>query len=691
MITGPDPWLRSGLVDRQLHRQLLSWGPGPTPSPGHGRRLPAQRSAQAQALVDPRAARACPPRQKTRARNARDTQICCDSPVALTHPLASRVRAVHNRLSDVSHGAVANYIPALASADPSMFALALATTDGRRYDAGDVDELVTIQSVSKPFVYALALADSGADAVLARIGTEPTGDAFNAVTLESGTGRPLNPMVNAGAIEAACLVAGSSVEEKTERIVAGLSAFAGRDLTVDADVLRSESETGDRNRALAYLMQGAGALSLPVEDALAVYFAQCSILVTAADLAVMAATLAAGGRNPVTGSTVVPEAVIGPTLSVMATCGMYDAAGTWLFNVGLPAKSGVSGGVLAVLPGQFGLGTISPLLDAQGNSVRGVLAVQDLSRELGMHMFTPVGASVSPIRRWRDGNTVRSVAARSTQQAAVLDEHAHRIQLIELQGPLHDLAVESLAHRLLDAANGDGGASWALVLDVSHVSSVHAAAASVLDEALDALMLTGADVAVVDPVPTHRRGRVRVGTARATRFDDVDHALSAAENTVLAEHGLVGDLPEATTPLREHEVLAGLALDHQAAVGERLVSRVVPAGTIVMEAGSLPDGLVWVSAGEASVLVKAAGGRWRRISGVGAGGVLGEMSMIDDQPRSARVVTDSPALLHVLDASGVQALREDRREVYEAVVLALAQLLSGRLRRSTAAMRARED
>jgi glutaminase len=611
--------------------------------------------------------------------------------VALTHPLASRVQAVHRGLSQVSEGAVADYIPALASADPHMFALALATADGRRYAAGDVDQPVTIQSVSKPFVYALALADSGVDAVLARIGTEPTGDAFNAVTLESGTGRPLNPMVNAGAIEAACLVAGSSVAEKTERIVTGLSAFAGRDLRIDKDVFRSESETGDRNRALAYLMQGAGALSLPVEDALAVYFAQCSVLATGGDLAVMAATLAAGGRNPVTGTSVVPESVIGPTLSVMATCGMYDAAGTWLFNVGLPAKSGVSGGVLAVLPGQFGIGTISPLLDPQGNSVRGVLALQELSRELGMHMFTPVGPSVSPVRRWRDGQTARSAAARSTQQAAVLDDNARRVQLVELQGPLHDLAVEALTHRLLDAAEADGGTSWELVLDVSHVSTIHAAAVSVLNEALDDLMDAGAHVAVVDPAGTDPRRRAGVGSTRVARFGDIDTALAAAETAILGERGLSGDLPETSTPLEEHEVLARLKPDHRDVVAQRMVSKVVPAGTIVMEAGSAADGLVWISAGEASVMVRGAGGRWRRISGVGAGGVLGEMSMIDDEPRSARVVTETPALLHVLDAERVSALRAERRDVYEAVVLALAQLLAGRLRRSTAAMRARED
>ena len=613
-------------------------------------------------------------------------------PVALTHPLAARLAALHARLAPVTDGAVADYIPALAKADPAMLAISLVTTEGHAYGAGDVTEHVTIQSVSKPFVYALALADAGLDAVVRRVGTEPTGDAFNAVTLENGTGRPLNPMVNAGAIESACLVAGASVAEKRRRIVDGLSAFAGRPLEVDEDVYRSEADTGDRNRALAYLMHGAGALSLPVEDALAVYFAQCSIRVTSDDLAVMAGTLATGGVNPRTGSRVVPASVVGPTLSVMATCGMYDAAGTWLFRVGLPAKSGVSGGVLAVLPGQLGLGIISPPLDVQGNSVRGVMAAQELSRDLGLHLLSPVGASASPIRRWTDGRATRSVAARSTDQVALLDRDGQRLQVVELQGALHDLAVESLTHRLLEAAQSDhDGRGWALVIDVSHVSNVHPQAVSMLDEALDGLVDVGARVAVVDPLASRSRTHPRVGSERVERYSDLDRALTALEDALLSEHGHAGGVPESATPLAEHEVLAGLSDVHRDVLEARLVPRVVPAGTIVLEAGSPPDGLVWISAGEASVLVRTPRGRWRRVSGVGAGGVLGEMSMVDDHPRSARVVTDSPALLRVLDANAVRSLREQHREVYEAVVLELARLLAGRLRRATAALKARED
>ncbi len=605
------------------------------------------------------------------------------------HPLTHRLLTLHERLGSITDGDVASYIPALALADPDSFGISMVSVDGRRYSVGDSATPFTIQSVSKPFVYALALADAGAATVLSRVGAEPTGDAFNAVTLEAGTGRPMNPMVNAGAIETACLVAGVEPATKTARIVSGLSDFAGRILEIDDDVLRSESETGDRNRALAYLMQGAGALSLPVDQALEVYFTQCSVLVTGEDLAVMAATLANGGVNPVTGGVVVPPEVIGPVLSVMATCGMYDAAGTWLFRVGLPAKSGVSGGVIAVLPGQFGLGLWSPPLDAQGNSVRGVLAASELSRELGLHLFTPTGQAASPIRRWTTATTARSVAPRSPEQQAVLDEHAHDLQLIELQGALHDLAVETLAHRLLEAF---GDAPGRLVLDVRHVGSVHEQARHLLDELLATLTSSGTTVAVTDPRP-HARGERPIGTGvpEVAHYRDREEALVAMEDSLLRQHGLVGGMADAALPADALELLGDLDASDREAVIALTSTRVVPAGSIVIDSGSPPDGLAWVTAGEVSVLVRSAVGGWHRVSRMGAGSVLGEISMIDGLPRSARVVSETPALLVSLDAGNVAELRAEHPTSYAALVLALARLLSSRLRRANTVIQALQD
>ncbi|MEI3848275.1 MULTISPECIES: glutaminase A [unclassified Microbacterium] len=297
---------------------------------------------------------------------------------------------LHEVLEDVrplGGGAPAGYIPELASADPDRLALAVVGPHGRVRAVGDVDHEFTIQSISKPFVLALALADRGRDAVLRKVGAEPSGEPFNAISLEPVTGRPANPMVNAGAIATSALIPGDGVDERTAHIVAGLSAFAGRSLWVDERVYASESATGDRNRALAHLLRSHGIIDGPVDAAVETYFRQCSLLVTARDLAVMSATLAFGGVNPVTGERVVAEAVARDVLSIMTSCGMYDYSGEWLLRVGLPAKSGVSGGLLAVAPSQFGVAAFSPRLDVHGNSVRAIALLETLAERFGMHML----------------------------------------------------------------------------------------------------------------------------------------------------------------------------------------------------------------------------------------------------------------------------------------------------------------
>ena len=286
-------------------------------------------------------------------------------------------------------GAPAGYIPELADADPEHLALAVVGPRGRVRAVGDAAHEFTIQSISKPFVLALALADRGRQEVLRNVGAEPSGEPFNAISLEPGTGRPANPMVNAGAIATSALIPGAGVDDRTARIVAGLSAFAGRSLWVDEQVYASESATGDRNRALAHLLRSHGILQGSVDVAVETYFRQCSLLVTVRDLAVMSATLAFGGVNPVTGERVIAEVVARDVLSIMTSCGMYDYSGEWLLRVGLPAKSGVSGGLLAVAPSQFGVAAFSPRLDAHGNSVRGIAVLESLAERFGMHMLEP--------------------------------------------------------------------------------------------------------------------------------------------------------------------------------------------------------------------------------------------------------------------------------------------------------------
>jgi glutaminase len=278
--------------------------------------------------------------------------------------------------------------PEISESEHKGFAICLATTDGDIFYAGDHDRPFALQSISKVFVYGMALEAHGRDYVLKRVGVEPSGDAFNSIVFDERNNRPYNPMVNAGALATTDLVEGENPVEDLERILGVLRRYAGNEnLKVDEDVFALEMGSADRNRATSYLMRSYGMISHAVEENLALYLRQCSVCVTSRDLAVMAATLANGGVNPVTEERALAPRYIRDVLSVMHTCGMYDFAGQWAYEVGIPAKSGVSGGILGVVPGKLGIGVFSPGLDAYGNSVRGIKVCEEISERLGLHIF----------------------------------------------------------------------------------------------------------------------------------------------------------------------------------------------------------------------------------------------------------------------------------------------------------------
>jgi glutaminase len=278
--------------------------------------------------------------------------------------------------------------PEIAEAEQKRFAICLATTDGEVYHAGDYDWSFALQSISKVFVYGLALEAHGRDHVLERVGVEPSGDAFHSIVFDERNNRPYNPMVNAGALVTTDLVEGGDTAEQLKLILGTLRHYAGNEnLKVDESIFASEMRSADRNRATAYLMRSYGMISQDVEENLALYLRQCSVCVTTRDLAVMGATLANGGVNPTTGDQALTPRYARDVLSVMHTCGMYDFAGQWAYQIGIPAKSGVSGGILAVVPGKGGIGVFSPGLDVHGNSVRGIKVCEDISERLGLHIF----------------------------------------------------------------------------------------------------------------------------------------------------------------------------------------------------------------------------------------------------------------------------------------------------------------
>ena len=401
----------------------------------------------------------------------------------------------------VTDGALADYIPELTEVDPTGFGLTLSASDGYLYRAGDAQTEFTIQSISKPFTYALALELSGQDAVDAKIGVEPSGDAFNEISVDEKTKTPKNAMINAGAIAAVSLVPGRTPDERFARIQEFYSACAGRPLELDDAVYRSEKATGNRNRAIAYMLTSFGVLDDDPDEVLDVYFRQCSLRVTSVDLARMAATLARGGVNPQTGRRVADSRVVQRTLSVMVTCGMYNGAGDWVSAVGMPAKSGVGGGILAVLPGQLGIGVYSPLLDGRGNSVRGVLVCRALSDRLGLHFLNVSRESRSTIR--------------------AIYQASPGIRVYEMHGDLMFAGAERVL-RSVDRESDDFSVG---ILDVTRVDTINDSARALLANMSATLRAAGKLGLLVDPdaaVILPGRGYDDVA------FTDLDSALAAA-------------------------------------------------------------------------------------------------------------------------------------------------------------------
>jgi glutaminase len=302
-------------------------------------------------------------------------------------PLRGVLRDLHEKYQPLTDGKVADYIPELAKADPNWFGIAVVTKDGQSFAVGDSKQLFTIQSISKPFVFGLALETHGRDHVLTKVGVEPTGEAFNAIVLDETSNRPFNPMVNSGAIATADLVEGRDFPDRVGKLLGMFNRYCGRTTYVDNSVFMSERATGHRNRAIGHLMLNFGMVQERIEESLELYFQQCSVLVNCQDLAMMGATLANGGVNPVTGERAIEQQYVKYLLSIMLSCGMYDYAGEWAYRVGIPSKSGVGGGIVAVLPGVAGIGIFSPALDAKGNSVRGIKVCEELSERFGLHAF----------------------------------------------------------------------------------------------------------------------------------------------------------------------------------------------------------------------------------------------------------------------------------------------------------------
>lgn len=594
-----------------------------------------------------------------------------DAPTAahgVRPPIAEELHQIFEEITGVNDGSLATYIPQLGKADPSWFGISVATVDGAVHSVGDAEIPFTIQSISKPFAYALALEDHGREHVLSKVGVEPTGDAFNSIMIDEVSRRPFNPMVNAGAIVTTGLVAGADEDERLRRLCEFLSAFAGRELEIDEDVFHSERSTGDRNRAIAYLMRAFDMVDR-VDEVLDLYFRQCSLLVNCSDLAVMAGTLANGGVNPVTGARAFSEEYVENVLSVMSTCGMYDFAGEWLYTVGLPAKSGVAGGIIAVLPGQLGVGVFSPLLDERGNSVRGVAVCQELSRRFDLHQYRPGLVSTDAISRRLKGGVMRSRRSRAQAESRVLEREGAAIGVYELRGDL----IFGSAERLVREVTAEIGDREWIIVDFRRVTSVDPVAWRLIAAFADSAAHDGVRV-----IATYADG----APAGIETAADTDEALQRCEDELLMRH--LGARTEPSVPLLEQPLLFGLGPPEAvAAIVAATTSLTFAPGEVVFREGDDADAVYFVSSGSLRAQIDVQGGRTLRLQTMGPGTAFGEMAFLDQGARSATVVAEEESLVHVLPFDALRRVEQEHTGVTQAFYRNLGQLLAARLRRAT--------
>ena len=611
-------------------------------------------------------------------------------PAALA-PVEDYLTELHDRVSALTGGKPADYIPELGKVEPSLFGIAIATTDGEVYGVGDTQHPFTIQSVSKPFMYGYALNRYGREAVLKHVGVEPTGEAFNSIVLDEVANRPFNPMVNAGAIAVAELMDGASQEQRTANMLALFGDLAGRPLGIDEAVFRSEEATGHRNRAIAYTMLNTGMIKRDPNEVLDLYFRQCSVNVTTRDLAIMAATLANDGTNPITGKRVFQAEYVRDVLSVMNSCGMYDYAGEWAYEVGMPAKSGVSGCIIAVIPGQIGIGVFAPPIDSHGNSLRGIRVCQEISKEFELHAFNNRTNVRSVIRREYRGDLVHSNRLRTPYERQVLARQGDKVAVLEAQGALFFGSTEQLLRRIAQLA----AETRYVVVDFKRVHLADASAHKLIARAARSIADSGAELvfaSIADdgPLGTLARELGAQEERRAVRiFSDTDAALEWCEDRLLAGSSKGSGTKFA---LSELDLLKGLSAEDYRLIEPIVRPLVFEKGEVIIREGAEAKLFFVVARGTVSVQIRVQGqnGRKKRVASIGPGLSFGEMALLDGGKRSADIVADEKVICYGLAVDQLVELAAEHPNIMITILRNLTRDFSERLRHANEAISALE-
>jgi glutaminase len=606
-------------------------------------------------------------------------------------PVQDYLAELHRRISQLRAGKVADYIPELSKADPDLFGIALATVDGELYSTGDAEQAFTIQSVSKPFMYGYALEEHGRDFVLRHVGVEPTGEAFNSIVLDEATNRPFNPMVNAGAIAVAAMLGGKSLHARVTTMLDLFSRLAGRKLAIDEAVFHSEQTTGHRNRAIAYMMLNTAMIVGEPEEVLGLYFRQCSVAVTCKDLALMAATLANDGTHPITGDSILSAQSVRDVLTVMNSCGMYNYAGQWSYEVGMPAKSGVSGCILAVVPGQIGLTVYSPPLDPQGNSVRGIKVCQEISRQFDLHAFNNRANVRDVIRREYRGDAVRSKRLRSAEERTMLSDAGGAIVVLEVQGSLFFGSTERLLRRVAQVANA---ASY-VILDFRRVNFADASSCKLIAQAVRSVPgqseLILSDLGDDGPLSEITPEFDEVGYNHSPRFfADTDAALEWCEDRILARS--FHDGVKAKYALAELNIFKGLTPNELRKLETIVRPLMFEKGDVIMREGDEAKLVFVLARGSVSVQIRVpdhdGGERKKRVASIGPGLTFGEMALLDGGKRSADIVADERVICYGLSVEQLEELGVRYPAISKTILSNLSREFSERLRQANEEIRA---
>jgi glutaminase len=571
------------------------------------------------------------------------------------------IASVHAACIEDRSGDILRGVRALEDVDPDSFGICLATADGHVYEVGDTRLPFCIQSISKPFTYGIALTDNGTDLVDAKIDVEPSGELFNEISLDPVTHRPRNPMINGGALVAASLVAGATPGEQVERISRTYSMYAGRELALDEDIFASQVESGHRNRAIGHMLREFGILEGNPDIAHEIYLRACSTMITCQDLSMMGATLANGGVNPLTGERVLAGEYTERVLSVMSTCGMYDAAGAWFAQVGLAAKSGVGGGIVAVLPGQLSIAAFSPRLDHHGNSVRAFEACRRLSRDLELHELHVARAARSAIRASHDVLESPSAVWRPEADRRVLEEFGRKARIYEAHGDLLFAGVESVVREISDACHGLD----LVVLDVRRVGEVAEVSRRLLHDLHRFVREQGCEVALIDPDALLASSAD--GDDALPTFATVAAAIVWCEDWLIEHHG--GRHPAAESyRFRDHPLFALASPRVVDELEHRMQPRSYADGELIVAERDTDAGVFLIMRGRVRCSLTATDGIPRHFATLTPGTCFGEAYLVSDAPNPLALHADGSVELFELTRKEATKIGQEDPELWGAIV-----------------------